>query len=127
LTFQIESQNFCGQVTNTSVTGAIRIYRDSGFTTPTTTFSPNANIYVWVKKFIENSKIDSKISVESAFVVALVEVTAISVNNMTYPIYGVSGETQVSYGIKFAMLALTPPFQFGNNELAFSVRLTYGA
>lgn len=71
-------------------------------------------------------RIDSqKIAVESAFTVSLVEVTALSVNNETYPVYGVSGETQVDYGVKFAMLALMPPFQYGNNDLRFTVRLTY--
>lgn len=112
LTFFFSSQDFCGQVTNTSILGRIRTFSDATYTTPSTIFAENALIYLWIQ-------------VESAFTVTAVDVMDVAVNNQTYPAYGVDNVAQTYFGVQFSMIALIPPFQIDANLLEFQVQVTY--
>lgn len=53
------------------------------------------------------------------------DLVSVTVNNETYPMYGLDAFEQVLYGIRFSMIALMPPFTMGSNDLLFTVRITY--
>jgi hypothetical protein len=55
LTFFFASQYFCGQITNTSVTGSVKLYADPNYTNASNIFNENDLIYVWVSPtYIKN-------------------------------------------------------------------------
>ena len=108
LTFHFSSQDFCGQVTNTSILGRIRTFSDNTYTVPSTIFAENQLIWVWIQ-------------VESAFIVTSVDVADASVNNQTYPAYGLDNFVQTYFGVQFSMIALIPPFHFDSNTIQFDV------
>jgi hypothetical protein len=49
LTFHFNTQNFCGQVVNTSLIGAVELFSDVSLSTPSTTFAKGDSAYVLVR------------------------------------------------------------------------------
>jgi hypothetical protein len=111
LTFRFSSQDFCGQVTNTSLAGEIELYSDGEYLNIGDTFAFNDTAYLWIR-------------VQTAFLVQTVNVLSGTVNEATVTSQ-LANFLQTPNGVRFTIPVTEGVFQLDQNTLTFQVQVTY--